>query len=194
MPAVCGQDWDGSHLIGGQALIRSHGPPRVGGWGRQVIIRTASAMRQPVDWVRPHPDLKGLRVGARTVSLLPIASGKQGGIHHCHTEWGPTSLTRSDQPASRRLTGCGPHSPHHPSQSVMCGCSGRLRTVALGRTHQIADVSISFTVPWRHSSYMLTTEGWDRRWTCDSFAGPATRSPQGGRDEKAVPLDACVPT
>ena len=91
-PAVCGQDWDGSHLIGGQALIRSHGPPRVGGWGRQVIIRTASAMRQPVDWVRPHPDLKGLRVGARTVSLLPIASGKQGGIHHCHTEWGPTSL------------------------------------------------------------------------------------------------------
>ena len=30
MPAVCGQDWDGSHLIGGQALIRSHGPPN--GW------------------------------------------------------------------------------------------------------------------------------------------------------------------
>ena len=42
-------------------------------------------MRQPVDWVSPHPDLKGLRVSVRTVSLLPLASGKQGGIHHCHT-------------------------------------------------------------------------------------------------------------
>ena len=81
-------------------------------------------MRQPVDWVRPHPDLRGLRVGARTVSLLPLASGKQGGIHHCHTEWGPASLTQSDQPASRRLTGCGPHSPHHPSQPVMGGFEG----------------------------------------------------------------------
>ena len=28
-------------------------------------------MRQPVDWVRPHPDLKGLRVGART-DLSPL--------------------------------------------------------------------------------------------------------------------------
>ena len=26
--------------VGGQARIRSHGPPRMGGWGRQVIIKT----------------------------------------------------------------------------------------------------------------------------------------------------------
>ena len=30
----------GATPVGGQALIRSHGPPRLGGWGRQVIIRT----------------------------------------------------------------------------------------------------------------------------------------------------------
>ena len=70
------------------------------GWGRQVIIRTASAMRQPVDRVRPHPDLKGLGVGGRTVSLLPLVSGKQGGIHHCHTESETDQLTQSVQPAS----------------------------------------------------------------------------------------------
>ena len=67
----------------------------------------------------PTRILKGLGVTARTVSLLPLASGKQGGIHHSHTGWEPTSLTQSDQPASRRLTGCVPYSPHHPSQPVM---------------------------------------------------------------------------
>ena len=75
---------------GGQALIRSHRPVEgLGGWGRQVIIRTASAIRQPVDRVRPHPDLKGLRLSAGPVLLLSLASGKQGGMHHCHTEWEP---------------------------------------------------------------------------------------------------------
>ena len=93
------------------------------GWGRQVIIMTASAMRQPVDRVRPHPDLKGLGVTARTVSLLPLASGKQGGIHHCHTEWEPTSLTQSDHSASRRLTGCG---ATQPTSSLPAGY-GRIR-------------------------------------------------------------------
>ena len=81
------------------------------GWGRQVIIRTASAMRQPVDRVRPHPDLKGLGVDAWTVSLLPLVSGRHGGIHHCHTESETDQLTQSAQPASHRLTGCGATQP-----------------------------------------------------------------------------------
>ena len=41
------------------------------GWGRQVIIRTASGlMRQPVDRVRPHPDLKGF-AGRWSNSVAP---------------------------------------------------------------------------------------------------------------------------
>ena len=43
------------------------------GWGRQVIIRTASAMRQPVDRVRPHPDLKGVE-GMCSNSVAPFHS------------------------------------------------------------------------------------------------------------------------
>jgi hypothetical protein len=50
-------------LFGGQARIRSHRPRRRVGWGRQVIMRTASVTRQPVYWVRPHPDLTSLLVG-----------------------------------------------------------------------------------------------------------------------------------
>ena len=48
---------------GGQARMRSHRPQEGVGWGRQVIIRTVSVTRQPVYGVRPHPDLKQLRVG-----------------------------------------------------------------------------------------------------------------------------------
>ena len=33
------------------------------GWGRQVNLRTASVTRQPVYWVRPHPDLMLLLAG-----------------------------------------------------------------------------------------------------------------------------------
>ncbi len=45
------------------------------GWGRQVIIRTASAMRQPIDRVRPHPDRKGFRVwGKDSAGLLSSLS------------------------------------------------------------------------------------------------------------------------
>ena len=57
-------------------------------------------MRQPVDRVRPHPNLKGLRVCARAVSLLPLASGKQGGIHHRDGGPDPTELELTAQPAS----------------------------------------------------------------------------------------------
>ena len=86
------------------------------GWGRQVIIRTASAMRQPVNRVRPHPDLKGLGVGGRTVSLLPLVSGKQGGIHHCHTESETDQLTLSG--VSPSVSG-----PHSPQSSLPAGCA-----------------------------------------------------------------------
>ena len=69
--------------VGGQALIRSHGPPEGSGpWGRQVIIRTpviASAMRQPVVIGSDPTHLKGLGVDGRTVSLLPLVSGKANG-------------------------------------------------------------------------------------------------------------------
>jgi len=50
-------------LFGGQARIRSHRPRGRFGWGRQVIMRTASVTRQPVYWVRPHPDLTSPGVG-----------------------------------------------------------------------------------------------------------------------------------
>ncbi len=43
---------------GGQALIRSHGPP-MGGWGRQVIMRTVGFHVSRFVWVRPVPRWSG---------------------------------------------------------------------------------------------------------------------------------------
>jgi hypothetical protein len=57
-------------------------------------------MRQPVDRVRPHPDLKGLPVSAGPVSLLSLASGKQSGVYRRHVERDPTELELPAQPAS----------------------------------------------------------------------------------------------
>ncbi len=89
------------------------------GWGRQVIIRTASAMRQPVDRVRPHPDLKGLPVSAGPVSSFPSLRANRMASTTATQNGNPTELEISAQPTSHRLTGCGPYSQHHPSQPVM---------------------------------------------------------------------------
>ena len=67
----------------------------------------------------PTRILKGLG-GECSNSVAPSTRFGQTGWHPPLPHGMRTNqLTQSDQPASRRLTGCGPHSPHHPSQPVM---------------------------------------------------------------------------
>ena len=89
---------------GGQARIRSHRPVEgLGGWGRQVIGRTASAMRQPVDRVRPHPDLKGV-AGKCWTSVAPFPRLGQTGWHPSLPHG-----TRTQPAGSISSTGVSPH-------------------------------------------------------------------------------------
>ena len=128
---------------GGQARIRSHRPVEgLGGWGRQVIIRTASAMRQPVDRVRPHPDLNGLPVSARTVSLLSLAQGKRDGIHHRHGEREPNRVLAI---SSTGVSPCDRVRAIQPTSSLPAGCApavigGRVSTIA-GRSADSDQIS-----------------------------------------------------
>ena len=82
-----GQDWDGPHLVVGRLVLGHTARNGRGGWGRQVIIKTASAMRQPVDRVRPHPDLNGKCL----TSVAPFTRlGQTGGLHRRDDEGDPT--------------------------------------------------------------------------------------------------------
>ena len=57
------------------------------------------------------------------MSLLPLVSGKQGGIHHCHTESETDQLTQSVQPASSPPDRMRGHTAHIiPPSRLSGGC------------------------------------------------------------------------
>ena len=84
-PQICQE----SHLCAASSV--QPGVRGLGGWSRQVIIRTASAMRQPVDRVRLHPDLKGVG-GKHWTSVAPFT----------HT---PPKIAPSERPRESRRGG-----------------------------------------------------------------------------------------
>jgi hypothetical protein len=50
-----GQDWDGPHLMVGKLLLGHTVRNKLGGWGRQVIMKTSPGGESAGYWVRPHP-------------------------------------------------------------------------------------------------------------------------------------------
>ena len=60
---VAGGLWTGlgwATPVGGQARIRSHGPPRLGGWVDRSLSGQHQMVCQPVCWVRPTQGSGGL--------------------------------------------------------------------------------------------------------------------------------------
>jgi hypothetical protein len=105
-----GQDWDGPHSCG-QALIRSHRPRKRVGWGRQVIIRTASSERvSRLIGSDPTQDLKPLSVAYR-----PGGGSTTGWRDGTRPSWANSST--GVPPPDR----CVPHQSHHPSQPLLQG-------------------------------------------------------------------------
>ena len=147
---------------GGQALIRSHRPVEgLGGWGRQVIIRTASAMRQPVDRVRPHPDLNEV---ARLGQIGWVCTT-------VHAEREPTSLTDTTVGACRTVGSPRPHRTQSHRFQPRQGRYGLLwpsvSIASCGRHgSDYRQRSLGILTPWRSSAAGLNGGGHTR---CSPF-------------------------